>query len=70
MSYYGKRRYNPPADVYAASTLVPMQVAQRQALQFNIDAAQRELDQRDADGEDVSHLRVCQLTAAIVKVTT
>jgi hypothetical protein len=22
MSYYGKRRYNPPADVYAASTLI------------------------------------------------
>ncbi len=22
MSYYGNRRYNPPADVYAASTLI------------------------------------------------
>lgn len=37
-----------------------------EALQLNIDAAQRELNRRDAEGEDVSHLRVCQQTAAIV----
>ncbi len=28
------------------------------ARELNIDAAQRELDRRDAEGEDVSHLRV------------
>jgi len=28
------------------------------ALKLNINAAQRELDQRNAEGEDVSHLRV------------
>lgn len=38
----------------------------QQAHQYNIDAAQRELDMRSAEGEDVSHLRVCQRTAAIV----
>lgn len=32
-----------------------------QALEFNIDAAQRELDRRSAQGEDVSHLRVNKL---------
>lgn len=37
-----------------------------EAHQLNIDAAQRELDSRAAQGEDVSHLRVCQKTAAIV----
>lgn len=37
-----------------------------QAHQNNIDAAQRELDGRSAEGEDVSHLRVCEKTAAIV----
>lgn len=39
-----------------------------QAHQFNIDVAQRELDRRNAEGEDVSNLRVCQTTAQIVKV--
>lgn len=37
-----------------------------EALQCNIDAAQRELDGRAAQGEDVSRLRVCQRTAAII----
>lgn len=37
-----------------------------EALQCNINVAQRELDSRAAQGEDVSHLRVCQETAAIV----
>lgn len=38
-----------------------------EALQFNIDASQRELDARNAEGEDVSHLIVCANTGAIVK---
>ena len=36
------------------------------AHQYNIDVAQRELDRRNAEGEDVSHLVVCQRTAQIV----
>jgi hypothetical protein len=36
------------------------------AHQLNIDAAQRELDSRAAQGESVSHLRVCQQTARII----
>lgn len=40
--------------------------AAQQAHEYNIDAAQRELDMRSAEGEDVSHLRVCLRTAAIV----
>lgn len=35
-----------------------MAITPKQALEFNIDALQRELDQRNADGEDVSHLRI------------
>lgn len=35
------------------------------ALEHNLDAAQRELDRRNAEGEDVSHLRVNPQTAAI-----
>lgn len=37
----------------------------KQAHEFNLDAAQRELDSRNAQGEDVSHLRVNPTTAAI-----
>lgn len=37
------------------------------ALEYNIDSAQRELDRRNAEGEDVSGLHVCPKTAAIVK---
>ena len=40
-----------------------------EALQLNIDAAQRELDRRAAEGEDVSGLRVCEKTATIVPAT-
>jgi len=39
-----------------------------EALQCNIDAAQRELDQRNAEGEDVSHLFVCQRTGQILMI--
>lgn len=37
-----------------------------EALEQNVDAAQRELDQRSAEGEDVSHLIVDAKTAMIV----
>lgn len=40
----------------------------QQAHEYNMDAAQRELDQRAAEGEDVSHLRVCPSTYRIVPV--
>ena len=45
-----------------------MDIRQKTALECNIDVAQRELDSRDAQGEDVSLLRVCQQTAQIVEV--
>lgn len=38
----------------------------REALQQNIDVSQRELDRRAAEGEDVSGLMVCPITAAIL----
>lgn len=41
-----------------------------EALQQNIDAAQRELNRRFNEGEDVSRLRVCQETGAILPMTT
>lgn len=40
----------------------------QEALQYNVDAAQRELDRRHAEGEDVSGLRVCERTA-VIKMT-
>lgn len=40
----------------------------REAHECNIDVAQRELDRRSAEGEDVSLLAVCQRTAQIVPV--
>lgn len=40
-----------------------------QAMQLNIDAAYRELHSRDAQGEDVSMLRVCERTAKIVPIS-
>ncbi len=58
----------------AISSLQELAAAKRvkagaaEALQCNIDAAQRELNRRAAEGEDVSHLRVCQETAAIVRL--
>ena len=45
-----------------------MDKRQKTALECNIDVAQRELDSRNAQGEDVSLLRVCQQTAQIVEV--
>lgn len=39
----------------------------REAFECNLDAAQRELDRRAAEGEDVSDLIVCARTARIVK---
>jgi hypothetical protein len=39
----------------------------REALECNIDVAQRELDARAAQGEDVSELYVCQKTAQILR---
>lgn len=48
------------------ATAKRVQAGRDEALQLNIDAAQRELNRRAAEGEDVSHLRVCQETTAIV----
>jgi len=42
-------------------------LAKHSALQLNIDAAQRELDRRNAEGEDVGAYRVCQDTGRIIK---
>lgn len=38
-----------------------------EALELNIDAAQRELDRRNAEGEDVGAYRVCRETGRIIK---
>lgn len=40
-------------------------MSSKQAHEFNLDAAQRELDSRNAQGEDVSELFVNPRTAAI-----
>lgn len=47
--------------------LLRSMLAKHSALQLNIDAAQRELDRRNAEGEDVGAYRVCQETGRIVK---
>ena len=41
-----------------------------QAHEFNLDSAQREIDSRSAEGEDMSTARVCQRTYAVIKSTT
>ena len=47
--------------------LLRSMLAKHSALQLNIDAAQRELDRRNAEGEDVGAYRVCQDTGRIIK---
>ena len=43
-------------------------MTQAEAHEYNIDAAYREMDARETQGEDMSHYKVCHETYAIVRV--
>lgn len=57
-----------PHAKWLADFIAAWDATQNIGLQINIDSAQRELNSRSTQGEDVSLLRVCQETAQIVEV--